>query len=143
MDQFAGPAVAVGPERAFRADTPMVLDVFFMWATEDRLWHHHREGIEARQEGKHLLNDLEVVTDVTLLTVPFVHFRGVANLVFDNRRNELGCTAIVGNVAGQRADRVTESNKAIHSWYVDRPPFPGVRDSLNFGMPDARKPHRP
>ncbi len=100
MDQFAGPAVTVGPERAFWTDGPMVIDVFFMWAADDRLWHHHASGAELLEERGQLLVDLKGVADIAVFAIPFAHFRGVVTLVLDNCRDQLGSTAIVRTVAG-------------------------------------------
>jgi hypothetical protein len=41
-----------------------------------------------------------------VVAIPFTHFRGVATLVLDNCRDQLGSTAIVRTVAGQRANRI-------------------------------------
>jgi len=100
MDQFAGPAVTVGPERAFRAHRPMVIDVFFMRAADDRLWHHHAADAELLEEADYLFDDVKVLADIALVAIPFAHLCGLATLVLNNGRDQLGSAAIVRTIAG-------------------------------------------
>ena len=89
MDHFTGPAVAIGPERAFWTDRSLVIDVFFVGAADDLVQHYHAANAEPVEEGDRLFEDLQGVADVTVFAVPLTHFRGLAAFMLDNCRDQL------------------------------------------------------
>jgi len=89
MDQIAGPAVAISPERAFGTDGSLVIDAFFVGATDDLLWHHYAENAELIEECDRLFNDLNGVADITVFAVPLMHLRGLAAFILDDCRDQL------------------------------------------------------
>ena len=58
MDHLTGPAVAIGPERAFWTNGSLVIDVFLVGASDDLIQHHYAENAEPIEESDRLFEDL-------------------------------------------------------------------------------------
>ena len=107
LQTFAGPPIAAGPERAFGAGRPLIVDAFLMGAADDPIGHADAQDAMVGEKCRDVGQDLGIVANVAVRREPFPHDARVGVLMLDDRDDQLAGPLVVGTIGCDGRQRVS------------------------------------